>query len=92
MSESDAPTISLPFALPASVAKAVKSAQSSLTLQGGAVAGAATFVAAKGAPLLIALGIAAGTANELVGDLAGLMGAAGVLMVFVGRLRLGDLK
>ena len=66
--------------------------QSSLTMQGGILGGAATFVAAKGAPLLLALGVSSTIASEAVGDLAGVLGAIGVFMVFIGRLRLGDLK
>jgi hypothetical protein len=74
------------------VLKVTRKWQSSLTLQGGVLAGAATFVAAKGPALLVALGLTPAIAGELVGDTASLMGAAGALMVFVGRLRLGDLR
>lgn len=70
----------------------VRKWQSSLTLQGGIVAGAASFVAAKGGPLLIALGLSPALSGEAVSDVATLLGAAGALMVFIGRLRLGDLK
>jgi hypothetical protein len=66
--------------------------QTSLTLQGLMLAGAATFVAAKGPALLVALSVNPAVAKEMVGDIATLMGAAGTLMGFVGRLRLGDLR
>jgi hypothetical protein len=66
--------------------------QTSLTLQGGALGAAATFIAAKGGPLLVALGVPTAVSGELVGDVAAVLGTVSTLMVFVGRLRLGDLK
>jgi hypothetical protein len=70
----------------------VRKWQSSLTIQGGIVSAAGTFVAAKGGAFLIGFGVSPAMSGELVGDLATLLGAAGVFMVAIGRLRLGDLK
>lgn len=82
----------LPVFDPSAAASRARKIQHSMTLQGGALGAAATFVAAKGGPLLIALGVSPPVSGELVGDLAAAMAAIGALMVAIGRLRLGDLK
>lgn len=66
--------------------------QDSMTLRGGALMAAAGFVAAKGPALLIALGVSAAVSNEGASDVAAVLTAVGGLMVFVGRVRLGDLR
>lgn len=66
--------------------------QTSLTIQGGIVGAAGTFVAARGPAFLVGFGMSPALSGELVTDLATLLGAAGVFMVAIGRLRIGDLK
>lgn len=75
-----------------SLVRGAKKVQESLTIQGAAVIAAAQYVGHNAPAVLADLGLKGAVWPELTGDVNQLLMAAGLLMVAIGRLRLGDLR